>query len=83
MSATSKVALVNPALGGLGLGQLDGGGRKVKSDGGVAPFREIQRDRGLTAADVEDFAVELALLDQCRESPAAVRRCSTAAWPAR
>ena len=51
-------------LGGFGLGELDGGRRKVEADGGEAALREVQIDGRLAAADVEDVAVELALLDQ-------------------
>jgi hypothetical protein len=49
---------------GLGAGEFDGGGRNVEAHRGVTPLGQIQRHRGLTAADVEDFVVKLALFDQ-------------------
>ena len=55
------------ALGGLRLGQLDGGRRLVEPDGGEALFGKVQRRGGLAAAGVEHVAVEPARLDQRRD----------------
>ena len=53
-----------PLPGGLGLGQLDRGGRSIQPDGVVPQRRHVQRQRRLAAAGVEHVALDLALVDQ-------------------
>ena len=78
-----ETGVAEATLGGLSAGQLDGGGRKIQPDGGVTQFGQVQGHGGLAAADVENVAVELALLDQggdlrLRFADAPWRLCSRA-----